>query len=165
MGQVGKIEQERAQAMLDSGKLRFQSLELLTQTAHIREQFGSVFAAPLRNTDLLGERVTSRLQLLRAGLNHLALRLERFELCDVKRDAAFGETCGNGWKIVAQQIDIEHGGSLAEGLAFPCRATHRCRRQSFGSSSPTGFRALRSRSCNAAKRSRIRPSSPRSVGS
>ncbi len=113
--------------MLNAYKLRFQSLELLARSTDVGEQSGSIFAAAFCDTDLLGECVAARLQFLRARLDDLALGFKRFEPRDIERDAAFGEACGNGLKIVPQQSDIEHDGSLAEGLRSAAKCPHRCR--------------------------------------
>ena len=79
------------------------------------EQRTCVLALPFGNADLFRQRVALRLQLLRGGLDALALGLERLEARDVERHAALGEAGDDAGKIGTKKIDVEHSGILSEG--------------------------------------------------
>jgi hypothetical protein len=82
---VRQLQQKIAQLRLHVVELPLEILLLVAEPRHFAEQRRRVLAAPLGDADLLRERVALRLQLLRAGLDALALALERLEAGRVER--------------------------------------------------------------------------------
>lgn len=111
----GEAQQEVAQGALHAVELGLERLQRVAQSRDLGEQRSGVLALPLRDADLLGQRVAPALQLLRPGLDVLALALERLERGGVERDAALGEARGDRGEVGAEQVDVEHSAILSEG--------------------------------------------------
>ena len=124
---------------------------------HLGEQRGGVLALALGGADLLRQRVALRLQVLRAGLDVLALALERLEARGVERQAALGESGGDRRQIVAKKIDVEHAAILANERAWriprPADSDVTARRRAPSGPARAAIRASRGSSPRARDRS------------
>ena len=76
----------------------------------MRKHFGRILALPLQHADLLGQGVALRLKFLGARLQGLAFGFQRLEFGKIDGLATLGQTFGNGIKIGAELLDIEHVG-------------------------------------------------------
>src|SRR5262245_58685969 len=106
MRQVRNVEQKFTQRLLNVGELRLQAYKPVAEAARFREQRRRIVAAPFGDADLLRQRVATRLQILRARLNRLALALERFEPLDVECHAAMREARRDAREIGSQKVDV-----------------------------------------------------------
>ena len=166
-------------------ELALQTLRLLADAGDLGEQRRGILALALGGADLLRQRVALRLHVLRAGLDVLALALERLEAGGVERQAPLGEPGRDGRQIVAKKIDVEHGAILANGAgdlrrrdalsADRCRY-RRARTIPAGTDGPRDPRSGPAHHCSSPRAflscsrshcsfSRIFASRPRSVGS
>jgi hypothetical protein len=108
-----QIEQECAQPGLHVIERNLQAFRLGADAGDLGEKRGGVLAPALGGADLLRQRIALCLHVLRAGLDGLALTLERFETGGVERHAPLGESGRDGGQIVAKKIDVEHVAILA----------------------------------------------------
>ena len=115
--QVGQTHHHGRQLGLDRLQALGRGLELVADAADLRHHRRSVLALGLELADLPAEGVAARLQFLGAGLDRLALGLQRTEALDVEeglRVAPGRQALDDTGQVAAQQLDIEHRGvSLA----------------------------------------------------
>src|SRR4029450_2233102 len=130
--EIGQIEEKFAQLALNTMELgleplrritdprdppqpRLRPLRRLPDPRDLGQQRRGVFSLTLCDADLLGQRIASSLELLRAHLDVLALALERLEALGIESYTALGQARGDKRKIVAQEIDVEHRAILSNG--------------------------------------------------
>jgi hypothetical protein len=123
--QIGYTERDRLDSVENVFQLGFQNLLFLTEAGdlglHRFRLFGAGVSLFLRSfsaqprspahqlSDLLGLGIAQVLQLLRADLHGLALRLERFDRGLVEFVAARAQSLSDTIQLSAQQYGIEHG--------------------------------------------------------
>ena len=111
--QIGQAHEHGRQLGLDRLEPLGRSIQLAGDAAHLGHLDAGVGALSLLLADLAREAVAPRLKLLGAGLQGLALGLERSKAGDVEkrlRRLARLETGNDGRKVLAQERDVEHAG-------------------------------------------------------
>ncbi len=106
MRQVGHVQQQLLQLGLNPGQRCFVRLQLLADTCNLGHDGGNVLALRFGDADAFGSAVASGLQILRAGLHHLALVLEPGEGFRIELETAFLQGSHNAVEVVAQCLTI-----------------------------------------------------------
>ena len=122
-GRLGTLISICAELGLDRLEPLGAGLQLVADAGHLGHQRRASPPLRLELADLLGQAVAPRLQLLGAGLDRLALGLERGEAL-ARRERAAGpcafEPGDHAVEVAAQQGDVEHGEVLRD-VAARCR--------------------------------------------
>src|SRR4030095_6420345 len=82
--EIGQIEEKFAQLALNTIELGLEPLRRIPDPRDLGQQRRGVFSLTLCDADLLGQRIASSLELLRAHLDVLALALERLEALGIE---------------------------------------------------------------------------------
>ena len=99
---VRNAEQEVRQLGLQRIQARLVALQLVGHRRYFGHERACILALLLRLTDLFRCLIAPRLQLLSAGLQRLALRLEHLEALGVEGHAAIGEPARDGIDVIAK---------------------------------------------------------------
>ena len=108
--QVGQCRRKVADGLKQFGETGFGRFQFITELADFGHDGAGVLALTLEHTDLLGQTVALRLQILRALLQGFTLGFQRIKGSEIDRVATGGETAGNVFGLGTQQLDIKHVG-------------------------------------------------------
>ncbi len=108
MRKIRDAEQEILQLRLDRFQAPLEVGELAVGAIRLGHQSGDVLALRLRLTDTFGELIARRLQLLRVGLDALALAFDRLKRGDIEDERARRKASCHGIDVAAEELRIEH---------------------------------------------------------